>query len=186
MAETLARNVWTDEALLALPRNRGKYELIDGQLTLMSPPKAPHGFIAVRIATALHGFAKPKRLGLVFAEAGFRLDADNVLAPDISFSGLERLRRENADLEGFVRGTPDLAVEIISSSERRKTIRIKTEKYFAQGTRLVWLVFPRRKIVEVYAGLGDKAIKQIGDDLDGGDLLPGFRLPLAEIFEDWF
>ena len=78
-----------------------------------------------------------------------------------------------------------MAVEIISPSERRTKIRQKMEKYFAQSTRLVWLVYPRRKAVEVFTSPGETIILTSGE-LDGGEALPGFRLPLDEIFAEWF
>lgn len=186
MMNTLARKVWTDAALMALPRERGRYELIDGKLTRMSPAGNEHGYLGIRIASALHNFAAHQRSGLVFGpDTGFRLDNENVLSPDISYVSREWMRRSNTLPEEFFQGTPELAIEVISPSERKSRIRLKVEKYFARGTRLVWLVYPRRKSVEVYTA-PDAVVTLTSGELDGGGVLPGFRLPLDEIFAQWF
>lgn len=184
--KTLARKVWTDAALEALPKERGKFELIDGKLTRMSPAGLTHGAIVICIGAALQQFVRPERLGLVFgSDAGFRLDPDNVLSPDVSYASAGWIRARTTNLEQFFPGVPELAVEVISPSERRTKIRQKMEKYFAQGTRIVWLVYPRRKAVEVFTS-PDEMITLTSNELDGGEVLPGFRLPLDEIFAEWF
>ena len=176
--------------LLDLHEAGERVELIDGKVVPMSPARGDHGFTCIRISSALDQHTRPRGLGLVFdSSTGFRLDPDNVLSPDVGFSTYERLRRENADLDRFVVGVPNLAVEVISPSERRGKICLKTEKYFARGTDLLWLVYPKRKLVEVLTAPDAVTVKRLdaGDELDGGSVLPGFRLALAEIFEDpWF
>ncbi len=182
----LTRKIWTDAALMALPKERGKCELIDGKLTRMSPANNDHGYIEIRIASALHTFVASQRSGLVYGpSAGFRLDPENVLSPDVSYASRAWVQKSGTQPDEFFRGAPELAVEVISPSERRGRIRLKTEKYFARGTRQVWLVYPRRKLVEVYTA-PDVSITLTNSELDGGDVLPGFRLPLDEIFAAWF
>ncbi len=184
--KTLTRKVWTDAALEALPRGRGRYELVDGKLLHMSPAGPGHSVIVVLIASALRNFVGSTRSGLVFGpDAGFRLDPDNVLSPDVSYASREWIRTRTTNLEQFFPGVPELAVEVISPSERRTKIRQKMEKYFAQGTRIVWLVYPRRKAVEIFTS-PDAMTTQTTGELDGGEVLPGFRLPLDEIFAEWF
>ena len=183
---TLAHKIWTDAALEALPKERGKFELIDGKLTRMSPTNSNHGYITARILSALHQFVAPQKLGLVYdSSTGFRLDSQNVLSPDVAYASREWVLWSQTRMEEFFRGVPELAVEVISPSERKTKTRLKIVKYFAQGTRLVGLVYPRRKNVEVFTA--PDAVTTLKDgDLDGGNVLPGFRLPLATIFEDWF
>ena len=183
---TLTRKVWTDAALMAFPKERGKFELIDGKLTRMSPANNDHGYIGLRIATALQNFAAPQRLGLVYdSSTGFRLDPDNVLSPDVSYAGREWVQKSKTVPGEFFRGVPELAIEVISPAERRGKIRLKVAKYFARGTRLVWLVYPAKRQVDIYAA-PEQMITVIGGELDGGEVLPGFRLPLDEIFAEWF
>ena len=183
---TKPQKIWTDAALEALPKERGKFELIDGKLTRMSPANGNHGYIAIRIAAALQHFIAPGKLGLVYdSSTGFRLDPQNVLSPDVAYASRDWVLRSKTAPEEFFRGVPELAVEIISPSERKTKIRLKIEKYFARGTRLVWLVYPRREQVDVYTSPDALTTVTVGG-LDGGAVLPGFHLPLATIFEDWF
>lgn len=112
---TKAGKTWTDEALEALPKERGKFELIDGKLTRMSPAKGNHGYIEIRIAAALQQFVAPLRLGLVCGPStGFRLDARNVLSPDVAYASRAWVLKSKTAPEEFFRGVPELAVEVIS------------------------------------------------------------------------
>ena len=185
--KTLTRKVWTDAALMAIPKERGRFELIDGKLTRMSPAGSEHGYVGVRIASAIHKYVAARRSGLVYdSSTGFRLDPENVLSPDVSYASRESVQKSNTRPGEFFRGTPELAVEVISPSERRGKIRLKVEKYFACGTRLVWLVYPLKKRVDIYTSPDEMISKEANEALDGGEVLPGFRLPLDEIFAEWF
>lgn len=183
--------VWTDEAFLAVAEHSTrKYEVIDGKLTWMNAARLNHGDAAHLIGVALDNHVRPRRLGKVFGpSATFRLSPDNVLVPDVSFATVTNLRRYPPGLDGFGVGAPDLAVEVISPSERKAKIRRKMERYFAAGCRLVWHVYLRRPRVEIFTAPDAVTVKRLDadDTLDGGDVLPGFRLPLREIFDqDWF
>ena len=183
--------VWTDEAFLAVAEHSTRrYEVIDGKLTWMNAARMNHGDVAHLIGVALTNYVRPRRLGKVFdASATFRLNPDNVLVPDVSFSTVANLRRYPAGLDGFGVGAPDLAVEVISPSERKTKVRLKMEKYFAHGARLVWHVYLRGRRVEVFTAPDAVAAKRLdaGDALDGGEVIPGFCLPLRGIFDqDWF
>lgn len=180
-------SIWTDAALMALPKGYGKFELINGELTHMSPAGYGHDKIAFNIALKLGNFVKSRKLGdVVGSSAGFRLNKANVLSPDAAYVSRERISQSNTPEEGLFRGVPDLAVGVISPSERKVRIRTKVRKYLAQGTRLVWLVYPRRKEVEIYTARDTVLTVKIDGELDGGQVLPGFRLPLEEIFAEWF
>lgn len=85
---------------------------------------------------------------------------------------------------GFLRIPPDLVVEVISPSNRAKAVREKIAEYFSAGVRQVWVVHPRRRNVAVHASPSEVRVFGEDDELDGGDVVPGFRLPVAEIFED--
>lgn len=183
--------VWTDEAFFKIAEGSvRKYEVIDGKLTWMNGAWLNHDDALVLIATALTNHVRPRRLGKVFGSSGtYRLNPDNLLVPDVSFATVANLRRYPAGLAGCGVGAPDLAVEVISPSERKTKIRLKMEKYFAAGSRLVWHVYLKRPLVEVFTAPDAMTVKRLdaGDVLDGGDVLPDFRLPLTEIFDqDWF
>lgn len=120
--------------------------------------------------------------GVYAAETGFILSRspDTVRAPDAAFVVSERLADQPAT--GFFEGAPDLAIEVISPSETVDDVESKVIDFLEAGTQLVWLIYPRTQTVTVYRSLTDIEILTIEDKLDGGVLLPGFSVPLKEIF----
>lgn len=131
----------------------------------------------------LEAFVAPRGLGEIFGETGFVLarNPDTVRGPDLSFVHRERLA--TLDEARFVEGAPDLAIEILSPSNRPSLIRGKVADYLAAGCRLVWVVDPKRKSVTAYRGLLAPVLLGADDTLDGGDVLPGLRIHVAAIFE---
>jgi Uma2 family endonuclease len=180
----VATKLITAAELLAMGSEADHTELVEGELVRMSPASGDHA----RIGSDLHGFlwmhVRAHRLGRLFtSESGFILgrDPDSVLAPDIAFVAAERLVA-NQQLPGFVPFAPDLAIEIESPSNTRAEFRRKFELYFRAGTRLIWLVRPIRRTVTVFTPDAAEVVLREADTLDGGDVIPGFRLPLAELF----
>jgi len=174
----------TAEQLQTWPPNARRGELIKGEFITMSPAGHLHGNIALNIASQLWIFVRTNNLGKVYAaETGFVLvkNPDTVRAPDAAFVRLDRLYPQKEG--GFFDGRPDLAVEVISPSETVEQIENKVFDYLDAGTHLVWLVYPRSKTVTVYRSETDIELLTVQDTLDGGDLLPGFTLPVKEIFE---
>jgi Uma2 family endonuclease len=172
------------EHFLRLPENRDRLlELIDGGVVEKMPTEE-HGYTAGIFVTRLNNFVLPHKLGVVAVEARHRIPTDrrNVRLPDVSF------RQGNAPLvkEGAVAQMPDLAIEIQSPDDTVKSMRDKAAYYLANGARLVWLVFLRKRYIEVYRPGEEMEILFGSDILDGGDVLPGFSLPVAEIFADPF
>lgn len=170
------------ERLLRLPENRDRLlELIDGKIVEKMPTEE-HGFIAAILATLLNNFVLPRKLGIVAVEARHRIPTDrrNSRLPDVSF------RYGNGPLvrEGAVPRMPDLAIEIQSPDDTVKAMREKAAYYLANGVRLVWLIFPQKRYVEVYRPCAEMEIFFGRDLLDGGDLLPGFTLPVQELFAE--
>lgn len=170
------------ERLLAAPENSDRLlELIEGEVVEKMPTEE-HGLVTLTLGAALLLFVKKHKLGRVGTEVRHRLPGDtlNSRLPDISFSSARRpLVRE-----GGVPAMPDLAVEIKSPSDTVRKMREKAAYYLENGVRLVWLVFPEQRIVEVYTPDGEVEILVEGDLLDGGDVLPGFSFPVTEIFAD--
>lgn len=162
-----------------------RYELVDGVLRVSEPPFPWHGTLQTRMAAVLHAFVSERKLGVVMTESGFvvRRGPDTVRGPDVAFIRAERFATEDAKYR-FVEGAPDLVVEIVSDGDTRKEIADKVRGYLAGGARLVWVVYPRRKSVIVHAA--DDVVSPLWEDetLDGGDVLQGFQLPLAELFAD--
>jgi Uma2 family endonuclease len=182
-----ASKLVTAEELARMPDDGYRYDLIGGVLLKMCPASFEHGWLAAQIAALLWNFVRPRRLGIVVgAETGFLLarDPDHVLGPDVAFVRAERLppRRER---RRYLPLAPDLAVEIVSPSDRTRTVIDKVMEYLDYGVRLVWVVYPVRQMVMVWNG--DRTGRLLGehDELDGGDVLPGFRVRVGDLFEEW-
>lgn len=176
----------TAEDLFRMGEETDRLELIRGELQRMPPAGGEHGEIGVELTGHLWLHVREHRLGRTYsADTGFILerDPDTVLAPDVAFIRTERLPAK-ADRVGFLPVPPDLAVEVISPSERRGAIATKAGLYLSAGVRLLWLVRPRTRTIEVHRADGSHQTLHTGDALDGEDVVPGFHLPVAELFRD--
>lgn len=183
--ETLTQPTWTDEALMALPDTGQKVELIDGDL-VMTPAGGRHGNLAMFLGGQLELFARKGKLGRVLdSSTGFRMRGGNLRSPDVSFVGRERLRGLKQLPLGFMEGAPELAVEVLSPTDTLAGLHQRLVEYFESGTRLAWVVNPLEETVLVYRSAAHpEALLRAPDHLDGEDLLPGFELPLTELFAD--
>jgi Uma2 family endonuclease len=160
----------------------GSWELIDGEPVAVSPTAGRSGWIGARILGKLDSFVDSRGLGWAFnAETGFVLfrDRHTVRSPDAAVVLSDRIE---APPDSFVPLAPDLAVEVLSPSDRMTDALGKVGMYLDAGVRLVWLVDPSINTVTIYRPGAAPATLSEGDTLDGGDVLPDFRLPLAEIF----
>jgi len=173
----------TSEQFATLPSSHGRRELISGEVRMMSPSGWRHGEIVSRLHFALSRHVYTRQLGRLFgAETGFVLERnpDTVRAPDIAFIATQNLPAQ--DPKGaFWPAPPDLAVEVLSPSDRTGEVDEKIRAWLG-GKAEVWAVDPELETVTVYRSRTE--IKAFGKDsvLDGGPLLPEFRLPIAEIF----
>ncbi len=103
-----------------------------------------------------------------------------LLSPDVAFISKDHPQSEG---DGFYDHAPDLAVEVISPSEHAADIDLKTQKYLEYGTKLVWVIYPKTQRIVVYSsGMQSGSTVDINGTLDGGDVLPGFTLPVRDIF----
>jgi len=161
-----------------------RYELAEGELIVMPPPGAFHGRFASRLDSRLRPFVEAHVLGEVFVETGYllRRDPDTVRAPDVSFVSAARIPAGGLQEEGFFPGSPDLAVEIVSPGDLDAEVEGKVDDYLEYGTRLVWVVRPKQRTVTVYHPDGTARRLGLGDTLEGEDVLPGFILPLSDLF----
>ena len=177
-------NAWTEEELMALPKDGCKRELIEGEI-IMSPAGYRHERIVAILLSAMLTHATKHRLGVVCGSSlGCWMVSGNLLSPDISFIAKSRLSATAAEPEKCLRGAPDLVVEMLSPWDRSPRLRDKLPDYFASGARLIWVVSPADKTAVVYRGPTAERLLRPTDALDGEDVLPGFRLPLAELFAE--
>jgi Uma2 family endonuclease len=165
-------------ALESLPENAGRIlELVNGEIVEKLPSFKPSK-LAMRIGHFLLSFADD--LGHVTgADGGYVMSETDVFNPDVGYISKKRLP---VLPEREVPVPPDLAVEVKSPTDTKRALRLKVERYLAAGTRLVWLVFPEERVVEVYTPSEDVHTVGIDGLLDGGDVLPGFTLKVKDIF----
>lgn len=169
-----------------LPEVEGKsLELVEGRVVEMPTSGARHNEIALFITMLIYQFVREHGLGWTGGDAtGYVIDGEreSVLIPDASFVARQRIPPGGTP-EGFWPFAPDLAVEVMSPHDRAIDVHNKVWRYLEGGTRLVWLVFPDRQQVQIFDHRGLVAELTADAQLDGGDVLPGFRVPVADIFE---
>lgn len=175
----------TADELLQMPDDGARYELLRGEIRKMAPAGQRHGRIVINIATSLHQFVRAKRLGAVYAaETGFKITThpDTVRAPDVAFVSTEHLARLG-EVEGYWPGAPDLVVEVISPVDRYADVEDKVFDWLAAGTRLVIVVNPRKQFVTLYRSLTQISVLSPGETIDAGDVVPGWKLSVKDVFE---
>jgi Uma2 family endonuclease len=169
------------EAFLARPGNADRrFELIHGEIVEKMPTQE-HAFIIHIIAGEIYVYLKTSPIGRGMVEARYGLPGDkhNDRMPDFSF--VSDPTRQLVK-KGSAPYMPDLAVEVKSPDDTYKRMREKAEYYITNGCRLVWLVYPEKRLVEVYRPNTDIEILTENDSLDGFDVLPEFTLPVRELF----
>ena len=185
MKSPLSARLLTEDDLAYLPDDGFRHELEAGFLVAEPRPFLRHAQLQAELISLLNEFVRPRGLGQVLGDGGFLLarNPDTVRGPDVSFVTAERWRAVR-DRERFFRGAPDLAIEILSPSNRRGEIHGKVADFLAAGGRLVWVVDPKRRTVTVHETL--LAPRRLGpaDVLDGGEVLPGFVIKVAAIFPE--
>lgn len=179
------KQLMTAEDVLDLPERPGfTIELVDGELKEVPGAGALAGLIAAKVLERIHGFAQSHDLGLVFPDGvGYvlRRDPDQVRIPDVSFVAWTEVPDDGVP-DRFWEGAPTLAVEVISTNDRAADIHRKVRDYLDAGTRLVWVLWPQQTSVTVYAPDGQRELGP-AEELDGGDVLPGLRVRVGDLFE---
>lgn len=159
-----------------------RHTLQAGLLIAEPQPFPRHAQIQARLAYVLTEFVDARALGVVLTEGGFLLsrNPDTVRGPDVSFVRADRFNAEEAG-RGYFRGAPDLAIEILSPSNRPGETHAKVADYLAAGARLVWVIDPIHHVVAVYRSL--LSPRRIAADgvLEGEDVLPEFSIPIADV-----
>jgi Uma2 family endonuclease len=180
MATTTNQLSW--EAFERLPDDGLHHELIEGELQTLPPPKLRHGEIAHKLLFELKTAAE--RAGCrAFIEMGYKIAADppSWIQPDISLIRAERIRQ--TDLDGYVLGAPELAVEVISPSESAVDVERKIELLLANGSLIIWVVYPTSRKVRVFLADGTEYQRGIHDSLTLPGILEDWSFPVAKLFD---
>ena len=165
----------------ALPDDGYRYEYLKGVATMMSPAGGLHGQIAIQISALLWNFSDANEPAHIFdSSTGYRLPDGDVRVPDVSVILSGRLPNEEAPI-GFIEIPPDLAVEVISPSERYEEIQTKIDQLLNWGVQAIWIVEPSTRTVTVHT---TTTITRLTEDetLTGGQAVPGFICPVKRIF----
>lgn len=185
MARAEEERILTADDVLAMPDDNLRHELVTGQLVSEPPASFGHGAVAGNIFHLLSVFVRKRKLGRVLsADTGFLLarSPDTLRVPDVAFVSTERIRLAG-NVKGFFPGAPDLAVEVLSPSDRPDRIHAKIADYLASGSRLVWIIDPVHERVIVHRLLLSQRILHRDDTLEAEDILPGFSVSVAGIFD---
>jgi Uma2 family endonuclease len=161
----------------------GICELVDGTMVEKAMGWV-ESEIAVVIIVALSTFVKPRKLGKVLGADGMqRMVPGLIRVPDVSFFARGRLTRSQHGSVPVAPVAGDLVVEVVSKSNTKREIERKLKEYFAAGSRLAWIVEPKPRTVRVHTAPDDFVVLGVDAWLDGGNVLPGFRLAVRELFD---
>ncbi len=182
---SMPEKVWIDAEFMALDRDGHRYELVNGTLVDVGNSGAKHGYLCTTLTILLGSYIRSQKLGVLFdSSTAFKLTSGNKRSPDVSFVAKERLQGLSDLPDGFLEGAPDLVVEILSPNNTVEEIHQKLQDYFDNGARLVWVIHPKEQYVLVYCtAQGPDRLLKATDCLDGEDVVPGFTLAVAELFQ---
>jgi Uma2 family endonuclease len=157
-------------------------ELEEGRVVREPQPGAVHGQIMTEISAHLATHVRGRNLGIVFTHTGFQIKTkpDTVRSPDVAFVSAERIPPTGVPRD-FLELSPDLAVEIVSPSNKAREVMRKVLEYLTAGSRLVWVVDPDSRTVTVYPGREHIRILEAQDVLDAAPVLPDFRVRVEEL-----
>ncbi len=174
---------YSPEDLLSMP-DRGRYELVDGDLVERNV-SIESSMIAAIINGRLVAFVLAQKLGWVFQADGglqiFESHPGRVRFGDGAFISRNRLPSRPSD--GHLKVAPELVIEVISPNDEAADVNAKVREYLSAGVLLVWVVYPDSRSIDVYRASANNSQLSVEDTLSGEDVVPGFELPVAEIFD---
>ena len=161
------------------------YEIVDGERKELEAMGAFEVMLASTLSAHMGPFALKHKLGAVVTEMLFVLDAegDQQRRPDVAFVSYQRWPEKTIARTNAWNVVPDLAVEVVSPTNLAEAIDAKVTDYFAAGVRLVWVIYPESGRVYVYDSPDGCRVLERSDALDGGEVLPGFRLPIETLYQ---
>jgi len=191
MSDVQEKVLLTGDDVLRMPEElTSGMELIEGVLVPRGwgenavPTGLRHAKVESKFARLLGNFVEPNNLGEIFTgEPGFytRGDTKTFRAPDVAYISYERLPK-GAEEEGFSSIPPDLIVEVISPGNTATDMEVKIREWFTFGVRLVWVAYPSVRRVHIFTAPDQLKILEVGDAIDGGDVLPGFSAQVGDFF----
>lgn len=173
------KTLLTVEEFLRLPQSKDEwYELVEGELVVMSPGMLPHNRVRDRALVVLMGLVEGRKLGIVVAEQCFHLFGNTVRIPDLAVILGERDLPTDRPIEG----APDLVVEVVSPSNTPREIHRRISDYFAAGCKRVWVFYPEEKEIYIHEP-GGVTRRRADELLEEPELLPGFSVKVSSLFE---
>ena len=171
----------------AVVDDNDRYEVVDGKRVELPPMSVKSGIVATTLVGELAEYNKAHHLGQPIMETLFRLplERDRRRQPDVAFVSYKRWAKGRLhENDNAWEVAPDLAVEVVSPTDRAEEVMEKVTEYFQAGVELVWIIYPRVQLVYVYESLIKVRGLTVADTLDGGAVLPGFRIPVAALFPE--
>ncbi len=173
----------------AAPRLPDRYEVVFGDIRGWRPMSSYAVKVANRLSHAVNRFLDANDLGECEVEGGYRIplaeDANRNRIPDWAFVGYERWPKDrpHSYTGNFRDVVPDIAAEVVSPTDPADELLVKVREYLRGGVRLVWVVYPAAREVHAYRpGSRDVRVSFAADELDAGDVLPGFRTAVGPLF----
>ncbi len=180
----MTRQAMTAEEFLVLADDGCSCELVKGELCTTTLGSFEHGRVAANIGYLIGRYVARNDLGDVLAaKTGFTLarSPDTVRAPDVAFVRQDRIPSED-QRHKFAELGPDLVVEVVSPNDRPAEIEEKVREYLEAGVRLIWIAHPGTRTVQEYRPSAERRDCSSSDELDGYDVLPGFKCEVAAFF----
>ena len=172
---------WTAEEFFLSPFSKD-HELIEGKLVKTMSTGFIHGIVAQEIGYQVLDFAKKNNLGLVAAaETGFIMGEKTYRGADGAFISNANLEKHGYP-QGFFPVAPDIAIEVVSPNNNSEEMMEKVNLYLKNGSLMVWIIYPQTRVVTVYRQNNVVSLLRENDTLEGENVLPGFSLPVAELF----
>jgi Uma2 family endonuclease len=172
----------TIEQFEQLPEEEGKnFELDEGELKVMSPAMPRHDLVKANVTVELGQFVRERRVGRVVVEFACKLSDDTVRIPDVAFIPADRMK--DLDRDRLFEGAPALVIEVVSPSDLAEELARKVDQYLTAGAKAVWVIYPKVREVHSFQAGGASATFSGADILEDPKLLPGFSLPLRNLFD---
>ena len=174
----------TPDDLERMPDGEARWELVDGEIRERNV-SAESNYVSNKFNTRITVFVDDAGLGWTFGEGcGIQVfpEPNPLRQSDGAFVATGRLPGDRPPVRGYLKVAPDLVLEVLSPNDNAGEIRQKVADYLAVGVRLVWVAYPDTRVIDAFAA--DGSVRTFGPNatLDGGDVLPGFAVPVASLF----